>query len=99
MKSNYIAVCKKQSLPKSRAFVTQELRELKVQEQTSHQLVLAVDEACANSIIHQHSCDGISNIRVSVGRVGNEVRIEITDRGVPFPIHEYQPLYLQDIIE
>lgn len=99
MKSNYIAVCSKQSLPKIRAFVEHELLSMDIQGATVHQLVLAVDEACANSIIHQHSCDGKSRIQLSITRRGNELLIELTDNGTPFPINEYQPRDLQEIIK
>lgn len=99
MKSHYIAVCSKQSLPKIRAFVESELLEMDVQGATAHQLVLAVDEACANSIIHQHSCDGKSRIQLTISRRDNELLIELTDNGVPFPIHEYRPTDLKEIIK
>ncbi len=99
MKSNYIAVCSKQSLPKIRAFVESELLSMDIQGATVHQLVLAVDEACANSIIHQHSCDGESRIHLSITRMGNELLIELTDNGDPFPINDYRPRDLQEIIK
>lgn len=99
MKAHYIATCSKQSLPKIRAFVTMELTSLKVQETMRNELVLAVDEACANSIIHQHHCDGTSSIKVSIGRDGNTLIIELTDKGDPFPIMDYQPQNLKEIIK
>lgn len=99
MKTNYIAICSKQSLPKIRAFVEGELRALEITDAMMHQLVLAVDEACANSIIHQHRCDGKSRIQLSISRKGNELHIELMDRGNPFPIHEYKPQNLNEIIK
>jgi serine/threonine-protein kinase RsbW len=98
MKTHYIAACSKQSLPKIRAFVEEELRALNVQESMTHQLVLAVDEACANSIIHHHDCDESSRIKLSISRKGKELLIELTDNGDPFPINEYKPENLEDII-
>jgi serine/threonine-protein kinase RsbW len=99
MKTHYIAACSKQSLPKIRAFVEDELRGLEVQENVKHQLVLAVDEACANSIIHHHSCDEHSRIKLTISRKGRELLIELTDNGTPFPINQYQPRDLQEIIK
>lgn len=99
MKTKYIAICSKQSLPKIRAFVEGELRALEVNKSVTHQLVLAVDEACANSIIHQHRCDGKSRIQLTIFKKGNELHIELKDRGNPFPIHEYQPQNLNEIIK
>lgn len=98
MTAHYIAVCSKQSLPKIRAFVESELRAMEIKDQVTHQLVLAVDEACANSIIHQHDCDGTSRIQLSISRQDAEVRIELTDNGNPFPIDQYQPQHLAQII-
>lgn len=99
MKTHYIAICSKQSLPKIRAFVEGELRALEVKEMVTHQLVLAVDEACANSIIHQHECDEQSRIKLSISRKGKELTIELTDEGAPFPINEYEPQNLSEIIK
>ena len=99
MKTHYIAICSKQSLPKIRAFVESELRALEVKDMVTHQLVLAVDEACANSIIHQHDCDESSRIKLSISRRGGELLIELTDEGAPFPINEYEPQNLQEIIK
>jgi serine/threonine-protein kinase RsbW len=98
MKTHYVAPCSKQSLPKIRAFVEEELRSLHVQESTTHQLVLAVDEACANSIIHHHECNDRDRIKLSISLRGKELLIELTDNGKPFPIHEYKPEDLQEII-
>ena len=98
MKTHYVATCSKQSLPKIRAFVEEELRLLHVQESTTHQLVLAVDEACANSIIHHHECNEGERIKLSISRRGKELLIELTDNGKPFPINDYRPEDLQEII-
>lgn len=99
MKSEYIAICSKKSLPKIRAFVENELRALDIQGPTVHELVLAVDEACANSIIHQHSCDGKSRIQLCISLRDNELLIELHDNGNPFPINEYRPKDIQEIIK
>jgi serine/threonine-protein kinase RsbW len=98
MKTHYLAPCSKQSLPKIREFVEEELRALKVSEDTAHQLVLAVDEACANSIIHHHLCDETSRIKLTISRKGKELLIELTDNGEPFPITDYRPENLSEII-
>ncbi|HHG83771.1 MAG TPA: ATP-binding protein [Bacteroidetes bacterium] len=99
MKGHYIAFCSKQSLPKIRSFVEGELRALRIKENVSHQLVLAVDEACANSIIHHHACNEKDSIKLTISKVGNKLLIELTDHGSPFPINEYRPKDLKDIIK
>jgi serine/threonine-protein kinase RsbW len=98
MKAEFVANCSKQSLPLIRTFVERELAALQVQEETLYQLVLAVDEACANSIIHHHHCDGTSSIGVSVHRERDTLIIELTDVGIPYPIQEYQPKSVDEII-
>jgi serine/threonine-protein kinase RsbW len=98
MKADFRANCSKQSLPLIRTFVEQELVALDVDAGTLYQLVLAVDEACANSIIHHHDCDGISSIVVSVQREGDTLMIELTDVGTAYPISEYQPKGIEEII-
>lgn len=98
MKTHYVATCSKQSLPKIRAFVEEELRSLHVKESTTHELVLAVDEACANAIIHHHDCNEGDRIKLSISLRGKELLIELTDEGKPFPITDYRPENLQEII-
>ena len=72
---------------------------MKVQEGMMHQLVLAVDEACANSIIHHHAEDGTSIIELTITKKGRELLIELKDNGEPFPINEYKPEDIKEIIK
>lgn len=99
MKAEYIAACSTKSLPKIRAFMEEKLREMEVQENLCHQLILAVDEACANSIIHQNRCNEMIKIQVSVYRKKDSLFIELKDKGTPFPITDYKPEDLHDIIK
>lgn len=99
MKHQFTALCSTLSLPLIREFMGRELAALAVDESVAGQIVLAVDEACANSIIHQHHCDGTSEILISVHRRDETLLIEIKDTGEPFRIDEYQPADLQQIIE
>lgn len=99
MKSYYTAVCSKTSLPKIREFVRRELDSLEVKPLISDQLVLAMDEACANSIIHQHQCDGTSNIELVIYKKGDAIHFEIRDVGTPFPIEKYEPADLHKAIK
>lgn len=87
----YKAICSLNCLPQIRKFVREELIKLEVSENLTNQLVLAVDEACANSIIHQHQNDGKSEFDLVLNRVGGQLVIEIRDTGIPFPIDKYQP--------
>lgn len=98
MKAHYIAICSKTSLPKIREFVRDQLSAYDVQPLVSDQLVLAMDEACANSIIHQHKCDENSNIELVIYRRGNEIHFELRDIGKPFNILQYKPEDLESAI-
>lgn len=98
MKAEYSVLCSKTSLPDIRQFVTEKLSEMEVEEGIMHQLVLAVDEACTNSIVHHHQCDGTSRIRLCLHLKNDLLSIELSDIGTPFPIDQYQPKDLQDII-
>jgi serine/threonine-protein kinase RsbW len=98
MKAHYIAICSKTSLPKIREFVRDQLSAYDVQPLVSDQLVLAMDEACANSIIHQHKCDEKDNIELVIYRRGNEIHFELRDVGMPFNILQYKPEDLENAI-
>ncbi len=81
-----------------RNFVKDRLADLEVTGLVSNQIVLAVDEACANCMIHQHQCDNYSTIEVSIYRENGTLYTEIKDTGKAFPIHEYQPERISDIV-
>jgi serine/threonine-protein kinase RsbW len=78
-------------LPKIRKFVNSWLGGNEVTGKTANQIVLAIDEACANSIIHHHKCDNTSHIEVCLCRKEASVLIEIKDTGKAFRIDEYKP--------
>jgi len=72
---------------------------LDVRRKDSHLIVLAMDEACSNAIIHHHHCDGVSSIDVVIYRTETELRLEIEDTGKAFPIHTYKPGKLSDLVK
>lgn len=99
MEAHFTATCSKHFLPEIREFMRKHLSRLPIQEGLRHQIVLAVDEACANNIIHQHGNDGVSCFDLSIYTNGNSLHIEIHDKGTPFPINEYQPKDLEILIK
>ena len=90
--------CSKGSLPIIRDFVHDWLNVSEVTGKTANQIVLAVDEACANCIIHHHKCDAKNTIEVCMYKQGNSVLIEIKDTGNAFRIDEYKPHAINDNI-
>lgn len=98
MKSYLRVRCNKAHLAKIRDFVKARLQELDVTGRTSHHFILAVDEACANCMIHQHQCDNYSTIEVAIYRENGVLYAEIKDSGKAFPIHQYQPREVEEIV-
>ncbi|MCB9232025.1 MAG: ATP-binding protein [Bacteroidia bacterium] len=96
--AHYRATCSLKCLAGIREFVREELSKLGIQEEMANQLVLVVDEACTNSILHQHRNDGISQFDLYIRMSGAKLMFEIHDKGEPFPIDEYKPKELNDIV-
>lgn len=99
MKAYLRVRCNKQFLSTIRDFMRSKLEEFEIQGQISSQIVLAVDEACANCMIHQHQCDNYSTIEIAIYRQNGVIYTEIKDTGKAFPIHEYQPQQISDLVK
>jgi serine/threonine-protein kinase RsbW len=99
MKAYLQVRCSKSQLAAIRDFAREQLAQMQVGEPVSHQIVLAIDEACANCMIHQHQCDGYSVLEVSMYRKGDVVYAEIRDSGQGFPIDRYQPEDVRRIVQ
>lgn len=76
--------CVKKNLKKVRQFVSNVLEEHRLSAVDINLLVLAVDELCANLIIHSHACDPKEAIEVSVERQNEKFVFEIRDRNADF---------------
>ncbi|MEL7531250.1 MAG: ATP-binding protein [Bacteroidota bacterium] len=99
MKAYLRVRCNKGNLAIIREFVRSRLQDLQVGGPISNQIVLAVDEACANCMIHQHQCDNYSTIEVAIYRDEGTLYTEIKDTGKAFPIDTYEPKQLHDIVK
>lgn len=92
--------CKKEKLRDVRVFVEGYLKKHKIPEVEAGQMVLAVDEVCANLMIHSHNCDPKKHIGVQIEiKEGSEVIFEITDYGVGFNFCHYKEPSLDEIIK
>jgi serine/threonine-protein kinase RsbW len=91
--------CEIQNLRVIRDFVKSRLQDFQITGSTGNQIVLAVDEACANSIIHQHKCDGTTQLELKVYKEDDKIVIEIKDIGKAFPLHIYKPRKVEDIVK
>jgi serine/threonine-protein kinase RsbW len=61
-------------------------------------MVLAVDEVCANLMIHSHKCNPKKSIDLLIDVKNQEVIFEIKDTGNGFNIKNYQEPTIKDII-
>ena len=99
--NNHLKIpCQKEKLREVRSFVEHFLREHDIPEIEAGEMVLAVDEVCANLMIHSHQCNPKKHIGVKISIVGgNEVQFEISDYGVGFNFCRYKEPSLDQIIK
>jgi len=99
MKVNIAVPCLKSNLQHIRKFVVDVLREQHLSEVEVHSLVLAVDEVCANLMIHANQCSPDHSIEVFIDiKAGDKVIFDILDKGHGFDIREHPEPDLEDII-
>ncbi len=88
--------CTKNNLKSIRSFVTEYLETLALSDVLMNQIVLAVDEICANLIIHANNEDPSKYIYLTVTEPNNAVQFEIKDNGIAFKSSDYKE---PDILE
>ena len=86
--------CKKENLKKVRDFVTEYLHALTLSDILMNQIVLAVDEICANLIIHANHEDPSKHIllaidTLSVDKPKDTLEVAISDWGKAFDFTNY----------
>ena len=68
-------------------------------EVETHKMVLAVDEICANLIIHANNCDASKNLNVSVDIIpSKKVVFSIRDQGKSFDFESYTEPEMDKIV-
>lgn len=82
-----------------RKFVTDVLAEHNISDIEINMMVLAVDEVCANIIIHGHPEDKNSKVRLDIAFKNGGVWFEIVDQGNAFDIVNYQEPMIGDLIK
>jgi serine/threonine-protein kinase RsbW len=99
MKHNISISCSKENLAKIRQFVQQTLDMYQVSDVESHKLVLAVDEVCANLIIHANNCNPGHQLELIIDIIPKKsVVFEIKDKGIGFDISNYQEPEIEEIV-
>jgi serine/threonine-protein kinase RsbW len=82
--------CKISALAELRSFLQKTLGDLHLNESEQHQLTLAVEEVCANLIIHSHHCNERDQISLEVKPSAAKIIFEIKDQGQAFNLLDYE---------
>lgn len=97
--SNSIRVnCTKKNLKTIRDFVTEYLHALTLSDILMNQIVLAVDEICANLIIHANHEDPKKHIVLTIDKVKDTLHFTISDEGLAFERANYKEPDIQENI-
>ena len=99
MKFNISVPSEKSNLQRIRAFIIDVLREQHLSDIEVHSMVLAVDEVCANLMIHSNNCSPSHSIAVEINiKSKRKIVFDIIDKGSGFDIREYPEPDLKEII-
>ncbi len=100
MEYKFKVPCSKNKLGDIRDFLHEILSENAIPEVTVGTLVLAVDEVCANLIIHSHNCNPDDQIELNVKINGDlDIVFDIIDHGEGFDIADYKEPSISDIVK
>lgn len=99
MKYSINIPCRKANLSKIRNFVAGVLRKYGVDDVEVNNLVLAVDEVCANLIIHSYKCDPDEKLEVDIDINNKKITFDIHDHSDGFDIREHPEPALEEIIK
>ncbi|PRY16273.1 serine/threonine-protein kinase RsbW [Pontibacter ummariensis] len=90
--------CTKKNLKLIRDFVTEYLHALALTDILMNQIVLAVDEICANLIIHANHEDPDKYILLAIYKQPGMIKFEISDEGIAFQRAAYKEPNIQENI-
>ena len=97
--SNKLTIgCNKAELVKIRQFTSDILEAQGIPDLQAHKLVLAVDEVCANLIIHANDCNPHSQIEFNIDFRPKQIIFTFRDKGVGFDINEYESPSMEELI-
>lgn len=99
MNYNYKVPCSKNQLQCIRNFIHSTLDKFIISDIDKCQIVLAIDEVCANLMIHSHNCNPNDTIELSISIDNTQgITFEIQDEGKAFNIHDYSEPKLDEIV-
>ena len=90
--------CSKDNLKNIRDFVSKSLDPYHLDEVELNNIILAVDEVCANLIIHSHACNPDDSFDLVISPAHSGILFEFIDHGVGFDIARYESPPLSEIV-
>ena len=99
MEYRFKVSCSKNKLGDIRTFLKGVLNDHHVSEMEQNTIILAVDEVCANLIIHTHNCNPKEQLELKVFFINRRFTFEIIDHGIGFNIEKYKEPSLVDIVQ
>jgi len=91
--------CEKSRLAELRSFISEVLVPAQLNAISQNQLILAVEEVCANLIIHSHQCNPQNFILLTIHLLTDRIVFEIKDSGKAFNIIEYKSPEINAVVK
>lgn len=98
MKHRLNIACQTSALSELRTFLQRTLSGVSLSEIEKHQVTLAVEEVCANLIIHSHDCNPQDHIQLEIKDYDEKLIFEISDQGKAFNILTYEEPDLKKVM-
>ena len=99
MKNKLQISCNRQNLKNVRELIARSLDGTKLSGVEINSLVLAVDEVCANVIIHSNKCNENEKLEVFTELKENEVIFEVIDNGRGYDLRKHEAPNLKEIVK
>ncbi len=100
MKYSQEIACSKDNLRLVRDFIKETLNQYVIAEKEVHSMVLAMDEMCANLIIHTHHCNIDDSFEIQIIVTENEgVTFKIIDEHEMFDLLNYEAPSLDELVK
>jgi len=100
VKYKFNVICSKDQLKEVGLSVSRILRQYSISEVEINELVLAVDEVCANLIIHSHQCNADEFFELNIHvKKAKGIIFEFIDSGKGFNITKYKEPSINDVIK
>ncbi|MFY0651303.1 MAG: ATP-binding protein [Cyclobacteriaceae bacterium] len=91
--------CQREKLKEIREFISDVLLDIGFSEKEAHKVILAVDEVCANLIIHSNKCNPAECLEIFIeDDKQGKVTFDIVDYGIGFNYNNYKEPNLEEIV-